>query len=112
MHRFWLTAFALSACGVLELGLPAHAANNAELTAALARIRAVALQGQGHREAVAAARVASAADIAQLTQILAAMDGANPIAENWLRGAAEAVASKVTSRSARPASTPRRNPAT
>jgi len=96
MHRFWSVAFAVSACGTLCLSVPLQAANNAELTAALAKIRAVALQGQGHREAVAAARVAAAVDAAHLTQILAAMDGVNPIAENWLRGAAEAVTAQAT----------------
>jgi len=96
MHRYWSVAFAVLACGVLCFGIQAPAATNVELTAALAKIRAVATEGQGHREAVAAAKVAAAADTAQLTQILAAMDGVNPIAENWLRGAAEAVAARAT----------------
>jgi hypothetical protein len=96
MYRMWLTAIALSAGVLLSAGHLAGAASNAELAAALAKIRAVAPQGQGHREAVTAARIVAAADTNQLTQILAAMDGVSPIAENWLRGAAEAVAAKAT----------------
>jgi hypothetical protein len=66
-----------------------------ELAATLAKIRAVQPLGVGHREAVVAAKVAAAARPEELTQILEAMDGANPIAENWLRGAAEAVAQRA-----------------
>ena len=52
-------------------------------------------EGQGHAEAVAAAKVASQAEASQLAQILAAMDGANPVATNWLRVAAESVAQRA-----------------
>jgi len=83
-------------CVALALWISATSlpAAEGELAAALAKIRAVGPLGSGHREAVAAAKVAAAAKAGDLPQILAAMDGANPIAENWLRGAAEAVAQR------------------
>jgi hypothetical protein len=81
--------------GLIVLTGPVHAADDAALKAALAKIRAIAPQGAGQREAVAAARVAAASDTAQIPLLLAAMDGVNPLAENWLRGAVEAVASRT-----------------
>ena len=82
--------------GVLALSLLAASTSgqDADLAAALAKIRAVQPLGAGHRDAVAAAKIAAAAQPGELPQILAAMDGAGPIAENWLRGAAEAVAQR------------------
>ena len=67
----------------------------AELATALETIRAVAPQGKGHAEASRAVKLVSQASAGDLPQILAAMDGANPIATNWLRGAAEAVAQRA-----------------
>lgn len=66
----------------------------ADLAPALAKLRAVAPQGAGHAEAVVAAKSVSQASAADLPQILAAMDGANDIATNWLRIAAESVAQR------------------
>lgn len=64
--------------------------------AALTRtIRQVGPKGQGHREAMAAWQTLARADVDQLTGILAGMDGANPLAENWLRSAAETVAQRT-----------------
>jgi hypothetical protein len=72
------------------------AAGDPALTDALTKLRAVAPLAAGHRDAVAASQVASRAPAAELPAILAAMDGANPVAENWLRGVAEAVAQRAT----------------
>lgn len=55
-------------------------------------IRAVGPKGKNHKEAVAAAEELQRGGIAQLSQVLAGMDGANPLATNWLRGVAEAIA--------------------
>jgi hypothetical protein len=77
------------------IGWPS-AGQAADLAAALAKVRAVGAKGEGHPEAAAAIKIVTSADISQLTQILAAMDEVGPLAENWLRGAAEAVAYKTT----------------
>jgi hypothetical protein len=82
--------------GVALLAIPAVAAEpSADLANALETVRAVAPQGQGHSAAALAMKTVSQASAGDLPQILAAMDGANPIATNWLRGAAEAVAQRA-----------------
>lgn len=73
----------------------ATAATAAELAGPLALLRAVGPHGQGHREATAAWSVVAAADAAALPQVLAALDGANPISANWIRAAADAVAERA-----------------
>lgn len=89
---------ALRLCASLALVISASAAFAAEdaaLKSALERLRAVGPKAAGHAEAVSAARAASQAPAEQLPAILAAMDGVNPVAENWLRGVAEAVAQRA-----------------
>jgi hypothetical protein len=59
------------------------------------KVKAVGVEGKGHPDAVAAAAALQKADPKQLPELLAAMDGANPLALNWLRGCVEAVATKA-----------------
>jgi hypothetical protein len=66
----------------------------ADLQPALAKLRAVGPKGEGHKEATAAWKIVAAAPVDQLTDVLAAMDGANPLAENWLRSAVESIAQR------------------
>ena len=81
----------------LVLAIPVYTfAADAELSKNLAKVRAVRVKGEGHREAGAAAKALAKASPADLPVILAAMDGSNVLAENWLRGIAEAVAQKQT----------------
>ncbi|HRK17272.1 MAG TPA: hypothetical protein PK490_23545, partial [Prosthecobacter sp.] len=61
----------------------------------LAAIRAVGREGAGNENASAAWRQVSQADAAALPEILKGMNGANPLAENWLRAAVGAVADKA-----------------
>lgn len=68
---------------------PAH-----DLSPELAKIRAVQLKGDGHRDAVVAMKKVAQADAAALPVIIAAMDDASPLVENWVRAAAEAIAQK------------------
>jgi len=92
ISRTWILAGGL----LLIPCLLAARGADAELSSHLKTLRAVGPKGAGHRDAVAASQAASKADPSQLTTILAAMDGANPIATNWLRGVAEAVAQRAT----------------
>lgn len=73
------------------------AADTADLLAAL---RAVDHEGRGHAQAQIALRSLSAADATALVPMLTAMNGANPLAANWLRGAFETVASRCLSTTA------------
>ena len=66
-----------------------------DLEPALTALQAVGPRGAGHAQAVAALRQVSQASVAELPRILAAMDDAGPLADNWLRGAAESVADRA-----------------
>jgi hypothetical protein len=59
--------------------------------AALETIRRVDHEGQGNAAAGAAWPVVAGAGVEALPRVLAAMDGANPLAFNWLRTAVDAV---------------------
>lgn len=80
---------------LLALGaaLPAPAAEPGPLIAAL---RAVGPEAAGHEEASRAWAQLARAPAGQLPEILAGMDGANPLAANWLALAAGAVAERAT----------------
>jgi hypothetical protein len=59
----------------------------AALSEPLAALRAVAREGAGNEKASAAWQKITQADPAVLPEVLTAMNGANPLAENWLRAA-------------------------
>lgn len=62
-----------------------------EWSSAVAAIRAVDRFGRGHAEAAAAWPRVAELPAARLAELLAAFDGANPLAANWLRAAGEAI---------------------
>jgi hypothetical protein len=88
-----LVFLAALACASPAIAQPPH-----DLSAELAKIRAVRLKGDGHRDAVAAMKIVSQADAAALPVVLAAMDDSSPLVENWIRAAAEAIAQKQLDR--------------
>lgn len=59
--------------------------------AAVAALRQVNREGQGNAAATAAWPVVAGAGVDALPRLLAAMDGASPLAVNWLRAAVDAV---------------------
>ena len=65
------------------------------VTDSLTVIRAVDHEGKGNAAAAKAWGVIAAADPSVLPEILAGMDGANPLAANWLRAAVDAVVTKA-----------------
>jgi hypothetical protein len=69
-------------------------ADDAKIAERIEKIRAVQPKGENHAEAAKAARELQNSSVEHLPQIIAGMDGANPLATNWLRGVAESVASK------------------
>ena len=75
--------------------IPAADGDPAGLPHALATLRQVGPLGQGHPEAVTAWRTVSQASAAQLTEILAGMDDANPLANNWIRAAVDTIAQRT-----------------
>ncbi|REJ94701.1 MAG: hypothetical protein DWQ34_08175 [Planctomycetota bacterium] len=66
-----------------------------EIDELLEAVTAVEPRGEGNPAAAEAVRELSQADASTLTRILAAMDDANPLAVNWLRGAFESVAARA-----------------
>lgn len=70
-------------------------APGAEIDGLVEAIRQVGPKGAGHREARQAWQELSRADASQLTRILAGMDGAEPLAINWLRAAVDTVAERA-----------------
>lgn len=67
----------------------------ATLDAPLATLRAVQREGLGNEAAAAAWKQVSQADASALPQILKGMNGANPLAENWLRAAISTISDKA-----------------
>jgi len=63
-------------------------------------IRAVQREGQGHESAIQALQELQQARPAQLPLILQGMQGANPLAINWLRNAFETVADRALTQNA------------
>ncbi len=75
---------------VLVLAIAAPAAD-----ALLERLRSVGREGAGNAEAAAAWKEVSARGPEALPEVLAAMDGAGPVASNWLRTVADAIAERA-----------------
>ncbi len=73
---------------------PGDAATPAKLSRALQTIRAVGSEGRGNAQATVAWKNIAAAEGASLPVILGAMDGANDLAVNWLRGAVDTIAGR------------------
>jgi hypothetical protein len=83
---------AVVAALLVTAGLPALAEEPARLAEQLAAIRAVGREGAGNAAAAAAWRAVVQGDAARIPAVLAAMDGANPLAANWLSAAVDALA--------------------
>lgn len=58
-------------------------------------IRSVEPKGVGHREAIAAWSELAKSEVADLPRVLAGMDGADDLAANWIRAAAETIAQRA-----------------
>jgi hypothetical protein len=76
----------------------APSALGADLGPLLETLRAVGPKGAGNREAGRAWQKLSRAEAAQLPTILAGLDGAGPLAANWIRTAADAIAERELAR--------------
>ena len=76
--------------------LPAvAAASSPDLAPFVLALQKVEPEGKGHREATYAwAKLTEQAGVDDLPTILAAMDGAGPLAANWLRAAVDAIAER------------------
>lgn len=73
-----------------ELGF----AEQVDVEALSVKLRSVGPKGEGHAEASQAWQAIAKADVDQLPAILAGMQGAGKLSENWFRAAVEAVAQR------------------
>lgn len=80
---------------LVALAVSPACARAAEVAALLKTLRSVGSEGLGNAEASAAWKELSASDPAKLPQILAGLDGAEPLAANWIRAAVEAIAERA-----------------
>lgn len=97
MHQFrMISRAALLLCGVAGILVVAGGAKpDGNLQPKLKALRDVAAEGKGHRAATQAwAELTVEARAEQLPEILAALDGASPLAANWIRAAFDAVAER------------------
>jgi len=69
----------------------------AERDRAIQIIRAVGAEGQGNEKATAAWKELSAGDVGFIVPILDGMDGASPLALNWLRSAVDTITARALS---------------
>jgi hypothetical protein len=67
----------------------------ADVTPELAALRNVGREGSGNEAAAAAWKKVAASEAIVLPTIARAMDGANPLAQNWLRASADVIASRA-----------------
>jgi len=84
----WRNLFVVAIC---LTPLVSGAATPSEL---LQPIQAVGPKGAGHAEAIAAVKELSQADASALLPILKAIEGASPLAANWMIGAFESIADR------------------
>ena len=80
--RYFVCLFLLSTAIIAEETVQADEATDQALTA----LRNVGTEGSGFEAAIPAARQLRKLDASQITSLLDAMEGVNPVAENWFRG--------------------------
>ncbi|MCF6310955.1 MAG: hypothetical protein L3J39_00745 [Verrucomicrobiales bacterium] len=90
------TALSLVAVVLLVSGNTAslHATNSSDLQSAIAAIKNVGLEGKGNEQAGPAWKTLSQADAADLPILLQAMNGASPMASNWLRSVIDTIVAR------------------
>lgn len=80
---------------VFSLTVFALAARGADLTSSIEQLRAVGREGSGNEKATAAWKIIAASDTSAIVPLLNGMNGANPLAANWLRAAVGVIADQA-----------------
>jgi hypothetical protein len=83
-------------CTLFMTAVLAAPATETDLGHAIAAVRNVGPNGQGAVAAAAAWKRLAGADVADLPTLLAGMDGASPLARNWLRAAIDPVLDRAS----------------
>lgn len=74
-----------------SLLLPLPGSAQESVAEALRSIQSVSREAQGHAQAQKALKMLASQNVSAVTEILVAMDKANPLAMNWLRSAVESI---------------------
>lgn len=83
------------AVGAILVSLVLGTTAGAELAGALGTLRAVGPKGVGSEAAAVAWQEAAKVDVGRVPELLAALDGANPLAANWIRTAVDTVCERA-----------------
>ena len=89
-----IVCFLASACLLPIIDAAEDAGVTGDVAVAINAIRAVRAEGAGNEAAAQAWQVLARQDVDQLTTVLAGMDDAGPLATNWFRMAADAIAER------------------
>ena len=89
-----LLKLTLALIGLIVGNGVSRAAETLDVSAAMKTLHSVGPKGAGNAEAAAVWQKLSHADAAQLPAILAGLEGANPLAANWIRSAIDAIAER------------------
>ncbi len=81
----------LAAAGAVLLGMVAATSSGADLAKALETLRAVGPGGKGNEAAALAWQEVAGVEAGRVPELLTALDGANPLAANWIRTAVDTV---------------------
>lgn len=98
MKRINLFLTLAVAFGIISTAWQPAVAERVDVAPLAAKIRQVGPKGKGHQAAIAAVKQLSNAEVGQLPEVLAAMDGAGPLATNWLRAVVETIAQRQLNR--------------
>ncbi len=101
MTSFARIGLLLGCCTLALLALAPFAAaeiRSEDIQESLEAVRAVEREGQGHAAAAKAWKKLAAAEVEQLPAVLAGIDGANPLAANWVRAAVDSIAERAVQR--------------
>ena len=86
---------AITMVSVIVMPAVAHSAEGEGLKSAIRTIRHVGPDGQGGANAAGAWKVLAEAPVEQLPLVLAGMDGATPLARNWIRAAVDEIVDRA-----------------
>ncbi len=93
-----IACLAVHVGGALDFGSAGHvvrAAEGGDLPAALQAIQRLGKEAEGHAAAIAAWPRIASAEAAELPTILAGMNDQNPLANNWIRAAVDAICERT-----------------
>ncbi len=89
-----LPAFVLGLACIFPVSQTALHAAETETAELVQAVNRVGRDGEGHKDAIAAFQHLDRAPAAEIPSILAGMENAGPLAENWLRNAVETIAQR------------------